>query len=77
MRTKSPVAQAKIIQKDDGHQIWKDNKLIGFVDENNVLSGIHPETNYSVEICTINHTSEIMEQLEKWLNAKRQRNSTL
>lgn len=64
-----PIAQAKVIQKDDGHQVWKDNKLIGFVDENDVLSGIHPETGYSVEICPIGHTGEIIKQLERWLKS--------
>ena len=57
----------RVIQSDEGYKVWKNNKLIGFVDEKDVLHGIDPNTGYSVEICPIGHTGEIQSLLEKWL----------
>lgn len=54
----------KIIQRNERLEVFDDNKVIGYV-ENNTLSGLDRD-GYAVEICHIDNNSEIAGRLKEW-----------
>jgi len=56
----------KQTENDGITQFWKDNVLVGYIDENENLFGVNPITGFAQRI-TSNTCPTQKEELERWL----------